>query len=121
MVNGFTDTINGSIRNHGKYSYNFSFAAYLNNLEDVYENSVIPLNQTLKHELPNNRIKRLSIKQYYNLLTDCSALLQRYGHSHKARYIGVNNKKCNIPEGTRLTINHMIALKVCTEYFPSFI
>eukprot|EP01084_Bolivina_argentea_P079034 143428_1 len=115
MVNDFTDSVPHVSRNE-IYSRNFSFGKYLNYWEEGYENSVIPIYQSLTNELLNNNIATISKKQYYSLYIECQHLLKLKGYKLRAKYIGVNNKKFNIRKGSNITINHLISLKLYTDF-----
>eukprot|EP01084_Bolivina_argentea_P259257 437398_1 len=114
LVNSVTNTENDSKTD--ELITRFSFGVYLNYWEDGFENSVLPIYQTLKDELLNNTIERLSVDNYYQLYEECLQLMKEKGHNIKAHNIGINNAKFNIPEGTSITINHLISLKLYTDF-----
>ena len=117
MMNDFTH--NSEMKDNEGYSTNFSFGMYLNYWEDKEDNSVIPKYETLKEELINNKHATITEKQYYGLYKECRALYikkKKEIQLLKAQDIGVNNKKYNVPKGTPITINHLIALKLYTDY-----
>ena len=95
----------------GLYAKHFSFGIYLNYWKDV-----IPVHPTLKHELLNNKIRRVKMDEYLNLYRSCLRLLKTKARNYKARHVGIDNKKMGILEGTPITINHLVSLKLYTDY-----
>eukprot|EP01084_Bolivina_argentea_P096888 174171_1 len=100
-----------------EFSNNFNFGIYLN----YWDGSIIPSYDTLKRELLKNKIQRLNEEQYYELYELCKGLYsnrktKQKVYDLKADHLGVTNKKCGIPKGTPITINHLIALKLYTNY-----
>eukprot|EP01084_Bolivina_argentea_P279823 478435_1 len=99
-----------------QFSTKFNFGEYINYWEPEYRNSVIPKYNTLKDELLKNKFSKLRKAVYYNLFEECMELMKLKGYKIKAKDIGVNNKKFNIARNTVITINHLISLKLYTDY-----
>eukprot|EP01084_Bolivina_argentea_P082069 148604_1 len=114
LMNDFTNKCEKD-ENKDEFSSQFSFGMYLNYWEVGYENSVVPLYKTLKDELLTNKIATISVKDYYWLYEKCKMLQQR-AVVVKAQNIGINNKKFNILKGEPITINHLISLKLYTDF-----
>eukprot|EP01084_Bolivina_argentea_P099821 179369_1 len=108
LMNDFTDT-----NNEEEFATKFSFGEYLNYWQSKYENSVSPTHPTLKQELLNNTIATISADEYYEL---CEKYKDGNFRSIKAKNIGINNRKFNIAPGSAITINHIISLKIYTDY-----
>eukprot|EP01084_Bolivina_argentea_P109335 195433_1 len=102
--------------NNNEYSSNFNFGKYLNYWQKGYKNSVKTKYNTLKSELLNNNIAKLSQNDYYGLVKSCIELMRSKGYKITADNIGINNKKFNIPKGSSFTINHLISLKLYTDF-----
>eukprot|EP01084_Bolivina_argentea_P059536 108739_1 len=94
----------------------FGFGIYLNYWENGFENTVTPKYCTLKKELLNNKICVISEREYYWLYEECMKLYKTKRHKVTAKHIGVNNKKFNIESGTPITMNHLISLKLYTDF-----
>eukprot|EP01084_Bolivina_argentea_P259258 437399_1 len=114
LINHVTDIENDS--KNDDFTTRFNFGVYLNYWQHGFENSVVSVYRTLKDELLNNTIMRLSIENYYQLYEECLQLMKEKGYNIKAQNIGVNNTKFNIPKGTPITINHLISLKLYTDF-----
>eukprot|EP01084_Bolivina_argentea_P167739 291053_1 len=95
-------------------SPHFNFGVYLHYWDTEYENSVIPKHQTLKNELLNNKYATINLQQYYGLYEKCLRIYRC--NTITASDIGVNNKEFKIAPGSSITINHLISLKVYTDY-----
>eukprot|EP01084_Bolivina_argentea_P025093 46687_1 len=111
LLNDFI--VNDELQKQLEISTTFSFGIYLNYWEKGYLNIVTPIYPTLKHELLNNQHASMPEKQYYNLYTKCTQVCT---NKIIAKNIGINNEKFNILGGTHITVNHLIALKLYTDY-----
>eukprot|EP01083_Nonionella_stella_P112691 331814_1 len=96
------------------FSRNFSFGIYLHYWKTGFSNSVVPKYPTFKQELLENAHATLSREQYYDLYEGCLAFYKRT--NIKAANIGITNKKFKIPVGSLITINHLMSLKLYTDY-----
>eukprot|EP01084_Bolivina_argentea_P271663 462312_1 len=94
----------------------YGFGVYLNYWQNGFDNTVIPTYDTLKQELLHNSIAKISQKDYYELYEACAALLTTKRHEIQAKQIGITNKTFNIQPGEGITINHLIALKLYTDF-----
>eukprot|EP01084_Bolivina_argentea_P017255 32231_1 len=101
-------------KNEDEFAKDFSFGIYLDYWREGYDNSVIPIYATFKVELLYNKHATITEKQYYILYDKCLKIQQE--NNLKAEYIGVTNKKFKIPLGSSITINHLISLKLYTDY-----
>ena len=101
-----------------KFSYHYGFGEYLNYWEPKQERSVIPQYPTLKAELINNIVYKLTLSQYYSLYKKAFDLLHNQGYKYRvrAKHIGINNQKFNIMEGEYITINHCISMILYCDY-----
>eukprot|EP01084_Bolivina_argentea_P079036 143431_1 len=107
------NTINNSINSESSDDVNFVFGEYLNYWVSGYENSVTPKYHTLKQELLQNKHAKLSLKEYYQLYKACTI----YSIENiKAHDVGVNNQEFDVQKGSSITINHIISLKLYTDY-----
>ena len=95
-------------------SLNFDFGVYLEYWRRGRRNSVIPKHRTFKDELTNNIFYRISEQQFIELYQNCEKYQMQL--MVKANDIGVCNKYCEIPPGTRITIHHVMALKLYTDF-----
>ena len=68
----------------------------------------------MKQELTNNNYATLTYQQYYQLYKDCVAILRK--KILKAKDIGIKNEKFKIATRSFITINHLIALKLYTDF-----
>ena len=91
----------------------FDFGIYLEYWRRDRKNSVIPKYETLKEELTSNRYARLTERQYIELLESCQRYLKL---GYKAKDIGSSNEICGLPPGTAISIQHLIAMKVYTDF-----
>eukprot|EP01084_Bolivina_argentea_P079035 143429_1 len=92
---------------------NFVFGEYLNYWALGYKNSVKPNYNTLKQELLQNKYATLTSKEYYKLYELCT----KYSVQNiKAHDVGVNNKNFDVAKGSSITINHIISLKLYTDF-----
>eukprot|EP01083_Nonionella_stella_P151833 485781_1 len=98
------------------YSTHFNFGMYLNYWQQGFENSVRPKYDTLKEELLRNKISALCEADYYELYGQCVACFGAKRFEIVAETIGPNNAKCNVAPGSSITLNHIIALKIYTDY-----
>eukprot|EP01084_Bolivina_argentea_P111069 198278_1 len=80
------------------------------------ENSISAKHKNLKDELLNNNIHKITDKEYNTLYDECVELHKMRGHKIKAKNVGILNNKWQIPVGTVISINHLIALKLYTDY-----
>eukprot|EP01084_Bolivina_argentea_P045138 83082_1 len=112
LMNDFTDANDEK----EEFSTHFSFGEYLNYWESGYENSVTPKYKSLKQELLKNEISPISEEDYYWLYKKCIELKKLYRYAIKAKNIGINNRKFHIKKGTDITINHLIVLKLYTDF-----
>eukprot|EP01084_Bolivina_argentea_P264001 447050_1 len=115
LMNDFSNS-SADEKQHDIFETKFSFGEYLNYWEKQFENSVVPKYPTLKHELLQNRIATINSQQYYQLYKECLELMSIRGYAIKAQNIGVNNVKFNIPKGMTISINHLISLKIYTDF-----
>eukprot|EP01083_Nonionella_stella_P015031 42076_1 len=115
MMNDFTyDNTNNKTNGLNAFSKNFNFGIYLHYWKGGYANSVVPRYKTLKEELLLNKHAKLTSKQYYGLYETC---LKLYKSVHiKADDIGINNRKFKIAPGSPITINHLISVKLYTDF-----
>eukprot|EP01083_Nonionella_stella_P040021 108831_1 len=114
LINDFSE--NKSDDRDEEYSRHFNFGLYLNYWQTGFENSVCARYNTLKDELLNNKIATISADDYYELYTQCTFLYKIRGFQICAQSIGPNNVKFNVARGTPITVNHLIAIKVYTDY-----
>ena len=116
LMNDFTDQTSEN-KSDEKFSKKYSFGLYLNYWEEGFENSVIPKYKTLKEELLNNKIAKISKNDYYELYEQCrDAMNSKRAKFITAKDIGINNRKFNVSKGSSITINHLICLKIYTDY-----
>ena len=94
-------------------SKNFDFGIYLEYWRHGRRNSVIPIYETLREELTQNRHATISEETYVQLVQTCESFLSV---GFKANDIGRSNEICNIAPGTAITIEHLIALKIYTDF-----
>ena len=100
----------------GEFVTNFNFGQEFNYWQDGFTNSIIPIYNTLKQELLNNNISKLSKSDYYALYSQCDGLVKAKKHKLLARDIGHRNQTYGIEAGKEITINHVIAIKLYTDY-----
>eukprot|EP01084_Bolivina_argentea_P002115 3891_1 len=99
-----------------EYDTDFSFGMYLNYWETNVQNSVIPKYESLKDELLSNNICKISQENYYKLYEQCAALHKIKAYQIKAQHTEPYNKQYNVSVGSEISINHLIALKVFTDF-----
>ena len=75
-------------------------------------NSVQPKYSTLREELTMNEHATISEAEYKRLRRICSKLKRNY----IAKDIGIMNEVCGIKPGSEMTVEHMICLKVYTDF-----
>ena len=92
----------------------FNFGVYFDYWQNGFDNSIVPAQPTLKHELIDNSHIQLNRAQYYNLYEDCLKIYHR--NVIRAKDIGKANEICKIPPGSLMGINHLISLKLYTDY-----
>ena len=97
-----------------EFSSGFSFGVYLEYWRQNRTNYVQPKFSTLKQELTMNRYAPITEEQYRNLQRQCMALQAKY--SFTAKDIGTMNTVCGIPPGTRMSVDHVICLKLYTDF-----
>ena len=118
MVHDFTENNNNI---NGEYVQNFNFGRNLNYWDPNPSNGVMTKYHTFKEELLQNKYSSLSEKQYYVIMEQCIALrtkCKQQIQNLRAHDIGssLNHKKYDIPIGTPISINHLIALKLYTDH-----
>ena len=97
-----------------EFSSGFSFGVYLEYWRRNRRNSVLPKYFSLREELTMNRHATIANEQYDVLLRQCRELRAKY--CLIAKNIGVMNKICGIEPGSEMTLEHMIAIKVYTDF-----
>ena len=117
MLNSMSSLLNDflvedSTNYHSKSSMNFDFGVYLEYWRPNRRNYVIPHYRTLKDELTKNIYHRMSEQQFNELRQKCEGLKCGY----KAGDIGRGNEICHIPAGSSITIAHLMAMKVYTDF-----
>eukprot|EP01083_Nonionella_stella_P241132 842282_1 len=110
----FNDDIPTHDEQSDAFSKNFGFGIYLHFWETGFINSVVPKYPTLKQELLENAHAKFTTESYYDLYEACLRIYKKT--NIKAADIGINNKKLKIPVGSLITVNHLISLKVYTNY-----
>ena len=91
----------------------FDFGIYLEYWRPDRKNYVKPKYRTLKEELTRNRHQRMSEQQFNELRQICQQYLVL---DFKANFIGRGNEICNIPSGSSITIAHLMAMKLYTDF-----
>ena len=94
-------------------SKNFDFGIYLEYWRRGRKNSVIPKYETLRDELTKNTHATITEDQYDELVRKCKVFLNV---GFKANDIGRSNEICKIPPGSPITLEHLIALKLYTDF-----
>ena len=98
---------------HSKSSLNFDFGIYLEYWRPDRKNYVKPKYQSLKEELTKNRHQKMSEQQFDELRQICEQYLVL---DFKANFIGRGNEICHIPSGSAITIAHLMAMKIYTDF-----
>ena len=98
---------------HSKSSMNFDFGIYLEYWRPDRKNYVKPKYQSLKEELTKNRHQKLSEQQFDELREICEQYLVL---DFKANFIGRGNEICYIAAGSAITIAHLMAMKIYTDF-----
>eukprot|EP01083_Nonionella_stella_P188480 694846_1 len=93
-----------------------SFGQNLNYWQTHCDNYVDPRYKTLRDELLNNKIHKLASAEYYLLYEESFFLQQQQGFRHCACDANSKNKIYGVAKGTEITINHIISLKLYTDY-----
>eukprot|EP01084_Bolivina_argentea_P002116 3894_1 len=99
-----------------EYDTDFTSGIYLNYWQTNMQNNVIPKYITLKDELLSNNICKISQENYYKLYEQCAALHKIKAYQIKAQHTEPYNKQYNVSVGSEISINHLIALKVFTDF-----
>ena len=94
-------------------SKNFDFGIYLEYWRRGRKNYVNPKYRNLKEELTKNKYAKILEETYIDLAKQCEQYLS---DGFKAKDIGIGNKICEIAPGSPITIEHLIVLKVYTEF-----
>ena len=76
--------------------------------------SVLPRHKDLRHELLHNAHATISEREYDVLIEKSRRLLE--GYPLTAKDVGARNYMCKIKPGTPMKIEHVIALKLYTDY-----
>ena len=101
-------------QNKEEFSSGFSFGVYLEYWRRNRRNSVLPKYSSLREELTMNRHAAITNGQYDMLLRQCRELRAKY--CFIAKDIGVMNKICGIEPSSAMTVEHVIAIKVYTDF-----
>ena len=96
-----------------KKSMNFDFGIYLEYWRRDRKNYVIPKYRSLKEELTKNAHYKITDEQYARLQEDGKKYLSL---ELKANDIGIGNKICRISPGSPITMHHLMALKLYTDF-----
>ena len=112
MYNDFLleDTVDEDASNN---SANFDFGVYLEYWRRDRRNYVIPRHRTLKDEITKNRHSTITEQQFINLKLKCERYLSIYP---TANDIGIGNEICGISPGSPITIEHLVALKLYSDF-----
>ena len=105
-----------SVGSEKELSEEFNFGVYFEYWRDDRKNSVIPKFKDLREELTQNAHFPMEEETYENLRANCQALLDKFGHKWRAKNIGKANNHCNIMVGSRMKLEHVIAIKVSTDF-----
>ena len=92
----------------------FSFGVYLEYWRSNKNNSVRPIYSNLKEELTMNRHATITQEEYEQLHRECQQLREEQQFS--AKNIGIMNTVCGIVPGSKITVEHMICVKVYTDF-----
>ena len=101
-------------RAKGEFSSDFSFGVYLEYWRQKKHNYVRPKYSSLKEEVTMNRHSSISNKHYMKVKRECIEL--RADRSFIAKDIGMMNTVCGIMPGSEMTVEHMIAVKIYTNF-----
>ena len=101
-------------QNKEEFSSGFSFGVYLEYWRRNRRNSVLPKYSSLGEELTKNRHATITNDQYDMLLRQCTKL--RAKHCLLAKNIGVMNRVCGIEPNSEMTLEHVIAVKLYTDF-----
>ena len=105
-----TDNLETSDSNISK---NFDLGIYLEYWRRGRKNYVSPKYRNLREELTMNKYATITHQQFVKLQEKCERYLSL---GLKANDIGRSNKLCNILAGMPISIEHLIALKLYTDF-----
>ena len=111
LLNDFV--IEDSVDDPSKSSICFDFGVYLEYWRSDRKNYVIPKYKNLKEELTKNRRYTITEQQFDDLQQKCERYLRR---GYKAQDIGMGNEICRIPSGSAISIEHLISMKLYTDF-----
>ena len=94
-------------------SKNFDFGVYLEYWRRGRKNYVNPKYENLKEESTKNQYSKIREETYIELAKQCEQYLNR---GYKAKDIGIGNKICKIAPGSPITIEHLIVLKMYSDF-----
>ena len=95
-------------------SNNFNFGVYLEYWRRDRRNSVSPKYSTLREELTMNRHATIRAAQYEELKRESEKIKEN--RLFMARNIGAMNAICGIAPGSMMTLEHMICIKLYTDF-----
>ena len=111
LLNDFV--IEESANDHSASSINFDFGVYLEYWRSDRKNYVLPKYGNLKEELTKNRHSPITEQQFNELRQKCERYLS---FDFKAKDVGMGNEICQIAAGSLITIAHLMAMKVYTDF-----
>ena len=99
--------------NDSTLSKNFDLGMYLEYWRRGRKNYVSPKYRNLREELTMNKYANITVHQYDELVTTCERYLSL---GFEANNIGRANEICNIDVASPITIEHLLVLKVYTDF-----
>ena len=114
LLNDFV--IEDSATGHSASSINFDFGVYLEYWRSDRKNYVLPKYRNLKEELTKNRHFPITEEQFIELRQKCEQYMTNILEQYKAKEIGRGNEICGIPTGSAITISHLMAMKLYTDF-----
>ena len=100
-----------------EFTGDFDFGIYLEYWRRGRKNSVIPKYRNLRDELTQNQYSKIPLHQYRELHEECQQFLEKHkNEDFKAKDIGSSNQICKISPGTVISIEHLIAMRVYTDF-----